>query len=106
MTERIQHKRGDTLSLDLEVTQDNAALDLTGYTITSQVRAKNGTLVADLTVAVTDAVQGELTVSSEETQEWPLGPLPWDVEFNSGSTRWSSATVIIEVLEDVTRSNG
>ena len=102
--QQVTHKRGDTFSLDLEVSQDDSPLDLTGYTITSQIRTQHDVLVADLTVTVTNAATGQVSVSSESTTDWPTGEHLWDVEFYDGSSsRWSIETVQVKVLPDVTR---
>lgn len=105
---QIYHKRGDTFSLSC-VWNDatETPVDLSGYTILSQVRTD--TYVDNLVVTVTDAVNGEFTVTRAApfTALWPLtnyqSNLLCDIEFSIGGVVVSSETFEIIVSQDITR---
>lgn len=105
----IYHKRGDTLLLT-NVWRDSAGnpVNLTPYTITSQIRATN--FVQDLVVVKTNAAGGVFTcsLSAALSANLPLttsnaSRLFWDVEFNDAGVVVSSETVQIVVVEDITQ---
>lgn len=105
---QIYHKRGDTLSL-LCIWKDASGnpVDLTGYTIASQVRATN--FVDSLTVTITDAVNGKFSVTrtATGTSSWPISNsvsrVYCDIQFTTGTTVISSQTFEVVVLEDITQ---
>lgn len=103
----ITLKRGDTLAVDGVVAQDaGGAVDLTGYTVRSQVRRQSGDLVSALTVTVTNAALGTFTLvaAAAETRGWAPGRHACDVEYASGGGVVSSTESFpFTVLEDVTR---
>ena len=106
---QIYHKRGDTLSLTCTWKDPTGtAIDLTGYTVESQVRAVN--FVDNLLVTVTDATNGQFTISATATStaNWPstnsaASRLFCDVQFTTGSVVVSTETFQIVVLEDITQ---
>lgn len=103
----ITHKRGDTFELNMTLENQGIAIDLTGWTIASQVRAGDDSLVDDLTVTITDAAAGQVTVSATaaETEQWPTGQLDWDIEFTDPSGAVSSSdTITVTVVKDITRA--
>ena len=102
----ISHKRGDTFSLNFTLENDGNPVSMVGWTITSQARQSDDTLVQDFTVTITDVDNGEFTISSTdtETEVWPIGTLEVDVEFiESDTTVSSSETFYISVIKDITR---
>lgn len=103
----ITIKRGDTLAAAASIAQDSgAAVDLTGYTLRSQVRSSSGELVQALVVVVTAPTLGTYTLSATATQTaaWPIGRHVCDVEYTSaGGVVSSTATFPVIVSEDVTR---
>lgn len=103
------HKRGDTLSCGC-AWKDNAgaAINLTGYTIASQVRATG--FVDNLTITVTDAVNGLFTLSATATQtsSWPItdgasSRMFCDIQFTVGAVVVSTDTFQIIVVQDITQ---
>lgn len=106
----INHIRGDDLSIAMALTdpQDsNAAIDITGWTIRSQVR-QSGTLVSALTITVTNASGGLFTASATAatTDDWPIDVLDCDVEFTRPTDGVvSSQPFTITVCEDITRDD-
>jgi hypothetical protein len=106
---QIYHKRGDTLSLSCQWTDsNNTPINLTGYTITSQVRAVG--FVDDLTIVITSAVSGQfvLSATATDTSTWPVTSSQasrtfCDVQFQVGSDVVSSETFQVIVLEDITQ---
>lgn len=83
-----------------------AAVNLTGWTLTSQVRTQGGRLVGDLTVTLADQVAdpGSFTVRAEAaaTAAWPLDVLIWDIRFDAPTGVVFTETVELEVLRQVT----
>lgn len=102
----LRLKRGDTLAL-LGVAQndDGSIFDLTGSTVTSQVRTVQGTLVADLDVVITDAPAGEFTLgaTAAATATWPVGKLVCDVRWAEDEDAIHTETFELIVVEAVTR---
>lgn len=103
----ITIKRGDTLSVAGVAAQDSGvALNLTGYTVRSQVRSSAGALVAALSVTVTSATLGTFTLdaTAAATASWLTGRHVCDVEYTSaGGIVSSTETFAVVVLDDVTR---
>lgn len=102
----IRLKRGDTLLLDgLAQNDDGSVFDLTGSTVTSQVRTSQDTLVATLTATITDAAQGEFTLGATAvaTAAWPVGKLLCDVRWVNGDDVLHSETFELIVVEAMTR---
>ena len=100
------HKRGDTFSLSSSVENSGVAVDITGWTISSQVRKADDTLVEDLTVTIDDALGGLFTLSATAlaTESWPVENLYCDIEFTeAGGDVNSTETFIISVQRDITR---
>lgn len=106
---QIYHKRGDTLSLNCSWKDSTGtAVNLTGYTVESQVRAVN--FSDTLVVTVTNAAAGEFTISraAASTALWPVtssndSRLFCDIQFTTGSVVTSSQTFQIIVVEDITQ---
>ena len=100
-----RHKRDDTFGRLVTVTFDGEAFDLTGATITSQVRDRSGGLIDDLTIEVTDAPAGKVEISSTDTSDWPLSdetnPLLCDIKVVDSDTN-RTATFEIHVVAQVT----
>lgn len=99
----VQAKRGDTLIL--ACTRTDAAgdpVDLTGQTITSQMKYLDESI--NLSVLVTDAAAGtlELFVSAAAMENASIGRYSCDVEFDTGTRIISTETFYINVLEDIT----
>jgi len=105
MSTSITYKRGDTFAPALAVTENNVAVDITGWTISSQIRTPDDVLVADLAVSNRDNAAGTYTLSPTvdypETG-WPVGILHWDIQYNDG-TVFSTQTIVIRCEKDITR---
>jgi len=100
----VTHKRGDTFIPSCTyLDSDGLPADYTALAITikSQVRAPNGTLVANLTVTAGVGV-GEFVLEGLSTQNWPVGDLRWDIQFTQGSHIFSTQSAILRVSDDVT----
>ncbi|MDW4550853.1 hypothetical protein R5H32_15940 [Defluviimonas sp. D31] len=99
----IDHKRGDTLALDLaRVDAAGAPIDLTGATIAARVAFSD--FAADLDVTVTNAAAGEytLTATAAQTALWPVARLRADVKYSAAGLVRRSITFAITVVEEVT----
>lgn len=102
----ITHKRGDTFELSATLENEGTAVDITNFTITSQLRQLDDTLLQALTVTKTDAVNGAFTLSATATQteSWAVQNYDCDIEFVEGSGEVnSSETLTISVIKDITR---
>ncbi|MCA4349960.1 hypothetical protein [Acinetobacter baumannii] len=109
-------KRGDTFNLNLQlVDMDEAlqypandvrrAIDLTGYTFTSQVKTLDGTAVATFTcTALNQSTQkGWLNVKSgASTATWPLGLCQMDIKAVVSGTTQHTETLTFQVIDGVT----
>ena len=108
----ITHKRGDSLELECKLVKDDVAIDITSFTITSQLRDSTDALIADnnfdgsLTITKTSPATGVFTITATatETSEWPLRKAICDVQFvEADGDTTSSETFNIDIVRDVTR---
>jgi hypothetical protein len=97
----IRVKRGTTLSLACQHRLSGTAVDLTGYTVSSQ--AKRGGTSNAFTVTLADQTTdpGEFTLSADTTT-WTAGDWRVDVRFVDGSERYYSETFDVAIVEPVT----
>lgn len=93
----ITHKHGNTFKL----VADFMDTDLTGVTITSQIRGASGNLVADLTCTPTSTSRVEIT--HQDTTTWPIDLLETDVKlvFQNGEII-STETIQVKVVAGIT----
>jgi hypothetical protein len=104
MTARIKHKRGDTFAQQCTLRDDDGEpVDLTGIAVRSQVRGARGQIVDELTITTAGAGTFYARAEASQTGNWPLGVATWDVEFTQAGIVYSSATVLLDIVEDVTR---
>lgn len=102
----ITHKRGDTFELSCTLENEGVAVDITNFTITSQIRATDDTLLQALTVTKTDSAAGAftLTATAAQTEAWGPATYDADIEFIEGGGEVnSSQTFTIAVIKDITR---
>ena len=102
----ITHKRGDTFELSCTLENEGVAVDITNFTITSQVRGSDDVLLQALTVTKTDAGAGafSLSATAAQTESWGIQKYSCDIEFIEGGGEVnSSQTFIIDVIKDITR---
>jgi archaellin len=96
-------KQGDTLEWTITVTSGGSAVDISSYSIRAHIR-QNQTLVAALTVTLSDPSNGICTLSATaaQTDTWASGNHNCDIEFTDGSSEvFSTETFIVSVLEDI-----
>lgn len=105
MATSIQHKRGDTFLFEavLRESKNGPVIDITDWTLESMVRDADSVLIAELDVTVTDAAQGEYTVSADDTSDWPVGLAYWDIQYtdDAGVIR-STDTIALAIIQDIT----
>lgn len=100
-TTTLDHKRGDTFIVNCTRTDT----DITDWTITSQIRDYEDVLIVDCDVTITDAAEGQYTVRVDDTTEWPVGSLLWDIQcIDTANIVKSTDTVKIRVVADITRA--
>jgi hypothetical protein len=100
----ITHKRGDTLEWVVTLTQNSVAVDITDWTIRSQIR-QDTTLVYEFLVTKTNAGSGvfSLSATAAQTATWPLGSLLIDIEFiDPTGFVISSQTFTMQLVRDIT----
>lgn len=95
-------KRGDLFSLVCTWKEDGVAQSVDSLTIKSQVRRKNGSLVADLVVTKLSDL-GKFTLTCSDTEDWHIGTLICDVQITENGITRSSQTFVIPVIEGVTQ---
>ena len=103
-----EFKRGDDFLIPMTLTNpDNngSAVDITGWTITSQIRYSRQ-LIDTLDVVITNGPGGAFQISKgyASTIMWPTRDLRCDIQFDRPvDGRISSQTFIVRVAEDQTR---
>ena len=101
----IDFKRGDTFEIAGQLLSNGSPLDITGYSIRSQIRYRNN-LVKNLSASITDAASGKykLSATSSDTALWPVSDLDMDIEFTDLSGKVTSTnTIIVRVILDITQ---
>ncbi len=103
----LTFKRGDTFLLEGVVTDDGVAVDITNWTIQSQLRDRNHKLIFDLVVEKTNALQGRylLKAAATDTDDWPTGLLDLNVQYTTDVNQVvSTKTVKVDVQLDITHA--
>lgn len=99
-------KRGDSFVMNNVYKRDGQGLDLTDYTIESQIRSTDLKFVARLNAALADqkVYPGVFTLTPKEpdTTTWPLGIQVCDIAFTYKGTKISTETFNVPVVEHVT----
>ena len=103
----IEHKRGDTFELVVEVTLNDDLVDLTEWEIRSQIRDSSKHLLKELDIEPVNLAEGvfRLTATDAETRLWSPGGYFCDIEFtDEGEFVISTQTFPITITRDVTRT--
>lgn len=103
----MNFKRGDTWLFigPLDFSQGNPET-LAGWTIESQGRKKDGTLIQDFEVEITDPVNRIIRHHAPfaDTRVWSVGPMFLDVQCTDpDGVVTSTETVRVDVIDDQTR---
>lgn len=101
----IPFKRGDDFVLNIEVTENDVPVPITGWTVRSQIR-KGSSLLANLIYTAVDETTGKykLKCSKSLTKLWDIGTYDCDIEYtNTLGETVSSETFQIQVIADITR---
>lgn len=101
-------KRGGTFSLPVSVFDENmAAVNISTWTLTSELRSLTGVLIQIFTVTkVSGGTTGQFVVSATaaQTAPWPVGSLLLDVLCTDGSgQKFPSETMELIVDERITQ---
>lgn len=105
----ITRTRGDDWTVDGQLTRADEPVDLTGATVVAQIRRRPDTdLIAEWTVTVTDATDGELTLSlgREVTEGIDPGMYRYDIEVTDGDRTTFGVGSGLRVVADVTVEEG
>jgi len=98
-TSTLQFKRGSTFGASVTYTaSEGSPPDLTGLTITSDIRDSAGKIYS-CTVVVTSSTT--FTVSYSNTADWHLGSAYWDIRFSDGIVFFSE-TAVLNIVNNVT----
>lgn len=105
---RLEIKRGDSLALDCQALADDGVtpIDITGWTLRSQIRNARDGLLAELSVTLTTPAEGRysLTAALGATATWSPGSAEMDIEYEDpAGLVQSTETVPVLILRDVTR---
>lgn len=107
----MEHKRGDSFVLDAVLFEDDEVtpVDITGWTITSQLRKRknrreNGDLVDNLTVTIVSAVNGQFQITNTtDPNTWPIFRCELDIQYKDLTDKVvSSDTIEVDVVKDIT----
>ena len=103
-------KRGASFSVPMRlhpVHLGQPQLDLSDWTIESQIRRDNGTLIDDLAIDWIDVEERTISIQAtpEQTAEWPISRLLIDVKITSPDQEisLSSRTMEVKVEQAITR---
>lgn len=102
-------KRGDDWSLVGVYKENGVGVNITNFTIRSQLRDANLNLVCELTVTKSNqtTTPGGFVLSipvGTDTTTWPTGNLQSDIEFvPAGGRKKSTETFLVPVVEEVTK---
>jgi hypothetical protein len=98
----IKVKRGGSLSLLHKITLDGVVTDLTGWTITALVKYGDQEL-GYFTVTYLNAAQGLTQLVFDDTSDWPIGMMAFDVKYLLPSGHvYYSPTMTISCAERIT----
>jgi hypothetical protein len=99
---KINHKRGDWLVWENQLSDADGPKSIAGWTIRSQVR-DGSTLISLLTTTIIDASIGKYQLKDETTSTWPVKVLQCDIEYTMPSGQvFSTETFEIDCKQDVT----
>ena len=110
----VRFKRGGTFQFAGQVTVNGAVQDMTGWTITSQLRRYDqdaqtsqqvGDLISAIPASFTDAVNAVMVLGSNmDTSAWPLGPAIIDLVFTApGGNRIITNSEEVLIVERATQ---
>ncbi len=101
----ITLKRGDTFSFSTNLT-DNLGNILTGITsnLRCQIRDISDKLISEMIIEETDT-NGEYIFKVDDTNNFPIQNLYFDIEYIDQDITISSETFEIEVVKDVTHND-
>lgn len=102
----IKFKRGDTFLRNCQISENGVPIDITGWTIRSQIRDSSSVLIDNLVTEITNAVTGSYKISklAASTASWSVGSHFMDIEFTtSAGSVMSTETVRINIETDITQ---
>lgn len=106
LTTENEFKRGDTFRLTGQVSERPGGvlpIDITDWTIRSQMRTADGDLLGDMVVTVTDAAAGRFNLRCDDTTAWPPGLARMDIEYtDGGGVILSTDTLNFQIIPDQT----
>ena len=105
MNHMIEVKRGDTLSF-IVIRKDELGNPLTGDAVNLKAQIRDGDDILYGEFVITELpTAGEylFTVDAQITKDFTIGRLYFDIEYKDNNVVYSTETMIINVVMDVTR---
>lgn len=99
MTSIVRIKQGSHFVYDAAVQDNGAPVDMTLWSVASQIR-DGETLIADLTLTWVDRAQGKFRLSFAETASWPLKKLKWDIKYTTNTGQITHTDTILVMVFD------
>ncbi|MGP5531227.1 hypothetical protein ACTXMK_05405 [Psychrobacter celer] len=102
---RYTHNRNTTFywSGDIVNQKDGLAVDLSQYAIKSQVRARNGDLIADLALTKNQPQTGHITIQAD-SKHWQKGDADWDITLTKDGVTVATETVTLKIIDGGTHA--
>ena len=103
---RYTHNRNTTFywSGDIVNQKDGTLANLAEYVIKSQVRARNGDLIADLAVTKNQPQTGHITIQADSTK-WQKGDADWDITLTKDGITVATETVTLKITDGGTHAS-
>lgn len=102
---RYTHNRNTTFywSGDIVNQKDGTLANLAEYVIKSQVRTRNGDLIADLTVTKNQPQTGHITIKAD-SKHWQKGDADWDITLTKDGVTVATETVTLKIIDGGTHA--
>jgi len=99
MTSIVRIKQGSHFVYDCAVQDNGAPVDMTLWSVASQIR-DGETLIADLTLTWVDRAQGKFRLSFTATASWPRKKLEWDIKYTTNTGQITHTDTILVMVFD------
>lgn len=102
---RYTHNRNTTFywSGDIVNQKDGQSVNLNDYDIKSQIRNRNGDLIADLTVTKNLPQMGYITIKAD-SKRWQKGDADWDITLTKDGVTVATETVNLKIIDGGTHA--
>lgn len=103
---RYTHNRNTTFywSGDIIHQSSGQLADLSDQAIKSQIRNRNGDLIATLNVQKDTPQSGFITIRADSSK-WPIGDALWDITITRGDITVATETVNLKIIDGGTHAS-